>query len=50
MTGVQTCALPIWAGETRYVCEESAELFAKEVMPRFADDVPVKKPAIEPAE
>ena len=39
-----------WAGETRYVCEESAELFAKEVMPRFADDVPVKKPAIEPAE
>jgi alkanesulfonate monooxygenase SsuD/methylene tetrahydromethanopterin reductase-like flavin-dependent oxidoreductase (luciferase family) len=39
-----------WAGETRYVCEESAELFAKEVMPRFADDVPVKKPAMEPAE
>lgn len=28
-----------WDGETRYVTHESAELFAKEVMPRFAEDV-----------
>jgi alkanesulfonate monooxygenase SsuD/methylene tetrahydromethanopterin reductase-like flavin-dependent oxidoreductase (luciferase family) len=26
-----------WAGETREVCETSARLFAKEVMPRFVD-------------
>ena len=26
-----------WAGETRYVCKDSAELFAKEVLPLFAD-------------
>jgi alkanesulfonate monooxygenase SsuD/methylene tetrahydromethanopterin reductase-like flavin-dependent oxidoreductase (luciferase family) len=25
-----------WDGETRYICEESAELFAREVMPHFA--------------
>jgi hypothetical protein len=26
-----------WAGETRHVCKDSAELFAKEVLPLFAD-------------
>lgn len=26
-----------WDGETRYICEESAELFASEVMPHFTD-------------
>jgi alkanesulfonate monooxygenase SsuD/methylene tetrahydromethanopterin reductase-like flavin-dependent oxidoreductase (luciferase family) len=39
-----------WAGETRSICEESAELFAKEVMPRFAEDVPARKPVMAAAE
>jgi alkanesulfonate monooxygenase SsuD/methylene tetrahydromethanopterin reductase-like flavin-dependent oxidoreductase (luciferase family) len=26
-----------WDGETRHICKTSAELFAKEVLPRFAD-------------
>lgn len=38
-----------WAGETRNTCKESAELFAKEVMPRFAEE-PVRKKAMEPAQ
>ena len=32
-----------WDGETRYVTKESAELFAKEVMPRFAEDVTLEQ-------
>ena len=32
-----------WAGETRHICKESAELFAKEVMPRFADEKLVRE-------
>jgi alkanesulfonate monooxygenase SsuD/methylene tetrahydromethanopterin reductase-like flavin-dependent oxidoreductase (luciferase family) len=29
-----------WDGETRHICKTSAELFAKEVMPRFAEAHP----------
>jgi alkanesulfonate monooxygenase SsuD/methylene tetrahydromethanopterin reductase-like flavin-dependent oxidoreductase (luciferase family) len=32
-------------GETSHICKTSAELFAKEVMPRFADAKPVRQPA-----
>jgi len=32
-------------GETAHICKTSAELFAKEVMPRFADAQPVHQPA-----
>ena len=35
-----------WAGETRQTCKESAELFAKEVLPRFAETQPLRKPAL----
>lgn len=38
-----------WAGETRHVCRDSAELFAKEVMPRFAEAPAVRKPALAAA-
>jgi alkanesulfonate monooxygenase SsuD/methylene tetrahydromethanopterin reductase-like flavin-dependent oxidoreductase (luciferase family) len=38
-----------WAGETRHVCKESAELFAKEVLPRFAEAPAVRKPALATA-
>jgi alkanesulfonate monooxygenase SsuD/methylene tetrahydromethanopterin reductase-like flavin-dependent oxidoreductase (luciferase family) len=38
-----------WAGETRHVCKESAELFAKEVMPRFAETPAARKPALAAA-
>jgi alkanesulfonate monooxygenase SsuD/methylene tetrahydromethanopterin reductase-like flavin-dependent oxidoreductase (luciferase family) len=38
-----------WAGETRNFCKESAELFAKEVMPRFADTPAARKPALAAA-
>ncbi len=31
-------------GETRHICKTSAELFAKEVMPRFAKRVPHRSP------
>jgi len=36
-----------WAGETRQTCKESAELFAKEVMPRFADEKFAHQPMAE---
>ncbi|MEW6453900.1 MAG: hypothetical protein AB1490_24895, partial [Pseudomonadota bacterium] len=35
-----------WAGETRHICKDSAELFAKEVMPRFAEE-PARMAAAE---
>lgn len=38
-----------WDGETRHVCKESAELFAKEVMPRFAEAPATRKPALAAA-
>jgi alkanesulfonate monooxygenase SsuD/methylene tetrahydromethanopterin reductase-like flavin-dependent oxidoreductase (luciferase family) len=34
-----------WDGETRNTFKESAELFAKEVLPRFADARPLRQPA-----
>ena len=36
-----------WLGETRHVCEASAKLFAKEVMPRFIDVQPLHDPMVE---
>lgn len=36
-----------WAGETRHICKDSAELFAKEVLPRFADDKLARQPMAE---
>jgi alkanesulfonate monooxygenase SsuD/methylene tetrahydromethanopterin reductase-like flavin-dependent oxidoreductase (luciferase family) len=38
-----------WDGETRYVFKESAELFAKEVLPRFADEQRSGRPALAAA-
>ncbi|MCK9915211.1 LLM class flavin-dependent oxidoreductase [Microbacteriaceae bacterium K1510] len=38
-----------WAGETRHICKESAELFAKEVLPRFTDAQPARQPALATA-
>jgi alkanesulfonate monooxygenase SsuD/methylene tetrahydromethanopterin reductase-like flavin-dependent oxidoreductase (luciferase family) len=38
-----------WAGETRHICKSSAELFANEVMPRFADAPPSQQPALATA-
>jgi alkanesulfonate monooxygenase SsuD/methylene tetrahydromethanopterin reductase-like flavin-dependent oxidoreductase (luciferase family) len=38
-----------WDGETRYVFKESAELFAKEVLPRFADGQRSGRPALAAA-
>ena len=38
-----------WAGETRHICKESAELFAKEVLPRFDDAQPARRPALAAA-
>jgi alkanesulfonate monooxygenase SsuD/methylene tetrahydromethanopterin reductase-like flavin-dependent oxidoreductase (luciferase family) len=35
-----------WAGETRHICKDSAELFAKEVLPRFAEAPTSRKPAL----
>ena len=35
-----------WDGETRHICKTSAELFAKEVLPRFAEAQPSRKPAL----
>jgi alkanesulfonate monooxygenase SsuD/methylene tetrahydromethanopterin reductase-like flavin-dependent oxidoreductase (luciferase family) len=33
-----------WAGETSHICKESAELFAKEVLPLFSYVTPERKP------
>jgi alkanesulfonate monooxygenase SsuD/methylene tetrahydromethanopterin reductase-like flavin-dependent oxidoreductase (luciferase family) len=35
-----------WDGETRFVFKESAELFAKEVLPRFVDAQPLRQPTL----
>ncbi|MEI8153748.1 MAG: LLM class flavin-dependent oxidoreductase, partial [Hyphomicrobiales bacterium] len=35
-----------WAGETRHICKDSAELFAKEVLPRFAETQTAAKPVM----
>jgi alkanesulfonate monooxygenase SsuD/methylene tetrahydromethanopterin reductase-like flavin-dependent oxidoreductase (luciferase family) len=35
-----------WDGETRHTFKESAELFAKEVLPRFVDAQPLRQPAL----
>jgi len=35
-----------WAGETRHICKTSAELFANEVLPRFAEAQPAHHLAI----
>ena len=37
-------------GETKYIFKESAELFAKEVLPRFVDTQPSRRLALEPAQ
>ena len=36
-------------GETRHICKTSAELFATEVMPRFAEVHPSSQPALAAA-
>jgi alkanesulfonate monooxygenase SsuD/methylene tetrahydromethanopterin reductase-like flavin-dependent oxidoreductase (luciferase family) len=33
-----------WDGETKHICKASAELFAKEVLPRFDDAQPARQP------
>ena len=33
-----------WDGETRHICKVSAELFAKEVLPRFVEAQPARQP------
>jgi hypothetical protein len=33
-------------GETGHICKTSAELFAREVMPRFAEAQPSPQPAL----
>ena len=38
-----------WDGETRHICKTSAELFAKEVLPRFAEAQPSHQPALAAA-
>ena len=38
-----------WDGETRHICKTSAELFAKEVMPRFVDVQVSRQPALAAA-
>lgn len=38
-----------WDGETRHICKTSAELFAKEVLPRFAEAQPSRPPALAAA-
>jgi alkanesulfonate monooxygenase SsuD/methylene tetrahydromethanopterin reductase-like flavin-dependent oxidoreductase (luciferase family) len=38
-----------WDGETKHIGETSAELFAKEVMPRFAEAHPASQPALAAA-
>ena len=38
-----------WDGETRHICKTSAELFAKEVLPRFAEAQPSRQPALAAA-
>ena len=35
-----------WAGETKHICKESAELFAKEVLPRFPHKQPARRPLV----
>jgi hypothetical protein len=39
-----------WDGETRHICKTSAELFAKEVLPRFAEAQPSRPPALAAAD
>ena len=38
-----------WDGETRHICKTSAELFAKEVMPRFNEAQPSRRAALATA-
>jgi alkanesulfonate monooxygenase SsuD/methylene tetrahydromethanopterin reductase-like flavin-dependent oxidoreductase (luciferase family) len=38
-----------WDGETRHICKTSAELFAREVLPRFAETQPSRQPALAAA-
>ena len=38
-----------WDGETRHICKTSAELFAKEVLPRFVEVLPSRQPALAAA-
>ena len=38
-----------WDGETRHICKTSAELFAKEVLPRFVEAQPARQPALAAA-
>jgi alkanesulfonate monooxygenase SsuD/methylene tetrahydromethanopterin reductase-like flavin-dependent oxidoreductase (luciferase family) len=38
-----------WAGETRHICKTSAEMFAKEVLPRFAETHPARQGALATA-
>jgi alkanesulfonate monooxygenase SsuD/methylene tetrahydromethanopterin reductase-like flavin-dependent oxidoreductase (luciferase family) len=38
-----------WAGETRQICKTSAELFAKEVLPRFVETTHAPRPAMAEA-
>lgn len=38
-----------WAGKTRHICEASAELFAREVMPRFTGLSPLREVAMAEA-
>jgi alkanesulfonate monooxygenase SsuD/methylene tetrahydromethanopterin reductase-like flavin-dependent oxidoreductase (luciferase family) len=38
-----------WDGETRHICKTSAEMFAKEVLPRFVDVQPSQWPALSAA-
>jgi hypothetical protein len=38
-----------WDGETRHICKASAELFAREVLPRFVEVPSPRKPALAAA-
>lgn len=35
-----------WDGETRHIYKTSAELFAREVLPRFVDEQPMRQPSL----
>jgi alkanesulfonate monooxygenase SsuD/methylene tetrahydromethanopterin reductase-like flavin-dependent oxidoreductase (luciferase family) len=37
-----------WTGNTRYICENSAQLFAREVMPLFKSRLPIRDPCQAP--
>jgi len=38
-----------WDGETKHICKASAELFAKEVLPRFSEAQPLRQPKLAAA-